>query len=363
MRYELRQHRQHVAAWLRFAPPLFGLLLALATSIRAAEPNPTGAEPMAVDILASNRGIAKSSKLRAENIDPSTDNEFLDFSQAFVKKDGEWILTIPATDAPEKYRYVGFGPMAVEPLHRYSLVMESTNLATDFKNIARVTFLKGDTRTHFVSIGYAPSSEFGTPPDADRMVVWLGVSAWPNTVAPGPKVGFRSLKLADLGPMRGAPISGDAQPGENLLPVSDFESEPLGAFTNRAYFYAGHGVISEIVSGESKCLHLVKGAHDYVYPYFNSRKIDLNGCSLLFTCRIKGKGKVSPGIWWWLKGVKGTAWAYYHGDCYDLTDTWQTVRVWRACLAATDFATCDFNLEKSPEVDLYVDDLSLTIIR
>ena len=42
MRYELRQqrkYRQRVSAWLRFAPPLFGLLLALATSTWAAETN------------------------------------------------------------------------------------------------------------------------------------------------------------------------------------------------------------------------------------------------------------------------------------------------------------------------------------
>ncbi|MBU4212900.1 MAG: hypothetical protein KKD33_09985, partial [Verrucomicrobia bacterium] len=322
-----------------------------------------------VDLLTLNKGIAKSGKLRAENIDRSTDNEFLDYQRAFVKKDGRVIFTIPAEDSPEKYRYVGFGPLPVQPLHRYSLIMESANLATNFINLASITFLKGDTRTHFNGVQYKARSDFGTPPDADRIVVWLGVSAWPNKLTPGPKVEFKSLKVVDRGPLNGTPGLAE-RPGENLLPVSDFENEPVGEFVNRNYFYPGNGtnvksgknIFAEIVAdGSNKCLHIVKGKEGYIYPFLKTRTMNLNNCTLVFTCRMKGKGKIQPHIWWWLKGVKGTAWSYYGEGSYDLTGTWQTVRTWRSCVNDSDYAACALAIQ-SPEADFYVDDLSLTII-
>ena len=343
-------------------------LLALGIAAGAEVPAPVGASP-SIDLLALNQGIAQTSKLRAENIDRTTDNEFLEFSRAFEKKDGTLVFTIRAEDSPEKYRYVGLGPIPVQPLHRYSLQIDATNLTPELKNLATLTFLQGDKRTHFNSLTYQPQSDFGTPADADRVVVWLGVSNWPNKLAPGPKVEFRSLKLADLGPLCGTPAAESAKPGENLLPVSDFETEPLGAFTNHPYFYPGSGpaaktsrsVTAEIVQSDSKGLHLVKGPDGYIYPYFKARPLNLNNCTLVFSCRIKGKGKIQPHIWWWQTGVKGTAWSYYGEAAYELTDSWQTVRIWRACVTDTDYAACAFAIQ-SPDADFYVDDLSLTII-
>ena len=337
--------------------------LGVCCGVRAADP------VAAVDILALKQGIAQSSKLRAENIDRTTDNEFLDFSRGLVPQAGRWVFTIPKEDSPEKYRYVGLGPIPVLPLHRYALQIDATNLTPDLKNLATITFLQGETRTHFNSVVYQAQSDFGTPPDADRIVVWLGVSAWPNKLLPGPQVEFRSLKLADLGPLCGTPAAESAKSGENLLPVSDFEAEPVGALANHPYFYAGSGpmaktsrnVMAEIVQLDSKCLHLVKGPDGYIYPFFKARPLNLNNCTLVFSCRMKGKGKIQPHIWWWQTGVKGTAWSYYGEGAYELTDTWQTVRVWRACVMDTDYSACAFAIQ-SPEADFYVDDLALTII-
>ncbi len=321
-----------------------------------------------IDLMTLNQGINKSGKLRPTNIDHSTDNEFLDFSRAFVKKDEKWIFTIPAEDSPAKYHYVGFGPFPVQPLHRYSLIMESANLSANFTNIVSITFLKGDTPIHFNCLGPKENNDFGTPPDADRVVLWFGVSALTDKLTPGPAVELKSLKVVERGPLNGIPGLTEARPGENLLPVSDFENESLGEFVNRKYFYPGNGidakknknVFAEIVSdGASKCLHIVTGKGSYVYPYFVSRKANLNNCTLVLTCRVKGKGKVMPGIWWWLKGVK-SAWSYYHEFSYELTDTWQPVCIWRACVVDTDFAAVDLF---SSDSDYMVDDLSLIIIR
>lgn len=321
-----------------------------------------------IDLMTLNQGIDKSSQLRPKNINPGTDNEFLDFSRAFVKKDGKWIFTIPAEDAPGKYHYVGFGPFPVQPQHRYSLIMESANLSANFANIISITFLKGDTPIHFNCLGPKENNDFGTPPDADRVVLWFGVSALTDKLTPGPAVELKSLKVVDRGLLNGTSDLTETRPGENLLPVSDFENEPSGEFVNRKYFYPGNGidakknknVFAEIVSdGSNKCLHIVSGKNCYIYPYFISRKANLNNSTLVFTCRVKGKGKVMPGIWWWLKGVK-SAWSYYHEVTYELTDTWQNVCIWRACMNDTDFAAVDLF---SSDSDYMVDDLSLVIIR
>ena len=337
------------------------------------------AEQPAVDILKLDQGIDKSSKMRPLNIDINTDGEFLDFQRAFAKKGGNLIFTVPAEDAPEKYRYAGLGPIPIQPLHRYTLFVESSNTSTNFTGINAVTILKGDAPAYFVILDYTHNDflactahEFQTPPEADRLVVWLGASAWPNQLAPGPKVEFKSLKIIDRGAVDGIANPGAASPKDNLLPVSDFESEALGAFTNRSCFYPGNGadapkwknVFAEIVVNDSKCLHITKGTNGYIYPHFKSRGVNLNNSTVLFTFRIKGKGQVSPGIWWQPK-EKGADFSYYHEGFYYLTDTWQTVRAWRACTNDTDFAACDFYInspEAGTEADFYVDDLSLTII-
>lgn len=325
-----------------------------------------------IDVLGLKEGINSPADYQPENTDTSTTAEFLSFDKAFVRENGFTTFVIPKSDSPLRYRYAGIGPFPVSALHRYSLSFRATKKLYEddkFSVLFCATFLKGGVPIIFNNIfSYRDSHvgmplteiDFGTPPNADSMILWIGVNNSPKPLEAVPKIMFKSLQIFDRGLMNGSPES-QKLGKDNLLPVSDFENLKTGPYTpGKDIFSTFKGTTAEIVEQDSgKCLHIVMPPKGYVFPYFSSRRANLDNCALLFKYRIKGKGKVHPMIWWW---VKNCSWTYYGGKDIELTDQWQDVSLWRSCtLPDMEFAGCSFAIA-SPEADFYVDDVSLTII-
>jgi hypothetical protein len=317
------------------------------------------------------RGINSPEPYHAENIDKTTMNEFLAYDRAFSPVGHLLQFAVPGEDPPTNYRYAGIGPFPIHAGHRYALAFQAARriYPTDqFTTMFLATYLHDGKSVRFDNLYGTREAqinmprieqEFPVPPDADAMILWIGVSNSPNRLTAGPKVLFQSLQLLDRGPLNGT-AANQALRGQNLLPVSDFADQPLGPYApDRQVFYCGPRNQGEIVQQDVKCLHIVRPVGGYLYPYFCSRPADLENCGVEFTCRVKGKGSFDPMIWWM---TKESSWNYYGGRSVVLTDAWQTVRLWRGCINADlDYAACSLAAQ-SPETDMYVTDLSLRII-
>ena len=315
-----------------------------------------------LDLFEEAKGINATVKYNADNIDTNTTREFLPFQRGFTRQGDEWVFGVPQEDPPATYRYMGIGPIPVKELHRYTLDTEEIHYKTNGVILYCLSFFNGDAKVLFATQERSRTHDFGVPPGVNNAVVWIGVTS-PNKVEPGPQVGFKALKLIDRGLLDG---TDDIRPllGRNLLSVSNFEECVIGPYTNNADFRPGSGAdrnFAEIVKEETQCLHISKSTNGYKYPYFNTQKLDLNNCAVVFTCRLKGKGKVSPMIWWHYP-TKKNFWSHYAGQAVELGDTWQTVSLWHYCTVSNmDHAAVSIAVG-SPQAEIYVDDMSLKII-
>ncbi|HEY3415503.1 MAG TPA: hypothetical protein VGM23_01350 [Armatimonadota bacterium] len=324
-----------------------------------------------INPLEIGRGINAPQPYHAENIDTTTMNEFIAFERAFSTSGDLRLFAIPKDDPPTNYRYTGVGPFPIKAMHRYALAMQAArhiSPADPFTTLFCATYLQNGKSIRFDNLYGSREDQvnmprveqdFPTPPGADSMILWIGVSNSPNRLQAGSKLLFKSLQLIDRGAMKGTDASRPFQ-GVNLLPVSDFETLPLGPYApGNQIFYFAQGNQCEIAQAASKCLHIVHALKGYPFPYFSSQRANLDNCGVEFSFRIKGKGTIHPMIWWMLKE---SGWSYYGGPNVALTDDWQSVHFWRGCVSPdADYVGCSFAVV-SPEADFYVDDVDLRIV-
>jgi len=319
------------------------------------------------------RGIEKTDPFRSHNADPTTDSEFVPFSKGIVHEDGFTFFTVPRSEGRMNYRYVGLGPFDVKPMHRYAMRFRIAKCGFPFSPMFCATFLdKHDKDISFETLLHVDGGldmtlleeDFGSPPGAAKMIVWVGASMLgKGTLRTGKTLAFSDFGIYDRGVMDGNADT-RALRGKHLLSLASFQEREGGPFKHPDFYsgYKGRWLKTEIVKqGDNKVLHIVKDEQGYQYPYFEMTHVPCDNTWLEFSFRIKGKGTIAPGIWW--KAPRGT-WRYWHGKAVELTDQWQTVSCRRGCTEATaiERGAVDIHV-RSKEADIYVDDLSLKVIQ
>jgi len=344
------------------------LVLLIAATGHAAEP----AE--GVDFLTFGQGMALPSEHPPANIDTTTTDEFIPYASALSREGMFSTFQIPPNSPAAKFKYAGIGPVAVKPLHRYFLRFSAIKCYPSAEAagelILSATYLKGGKQILFNNLySFRPQLnilptvevELCTPPGADAIVLWIGWVNHPSQIlAPSPKVIFTELRLVPNGRLTGNPEAA-ASLNENLLAVSDFEDLPLGPLADPK----GHRIFNirtpEIVQADTRCLRITKSTAESPFPYFSTNPVSLLNCGVEFSCKVKGKGTVHPMLWWWLKN--GSWFHYADQQIVELTDEWQTIRIWLPCLNPAQVYAAGSVAINSQEADLYVDDVSLRIIQ
>lgn len=322
-----------------------------------------------VDLLQTGKGVESPTEYQAGNCDKTTVNEFVPYSAAFTRQDQLTGFQIPPGAVPTKYKYAGIGPVKVQPLEiyrlRFSPIKEGEGGAGE-ELILSVTYLRNarpilfnHLYTHHLLPGIVPTLEVGlcAPPEADAMIVWIG---WKGAepMPPARKFLLTELRLVPDGPLIGN-AAGNFFQNKNLLSVSDFDDLPLGPLADPA----ARGIFNcknpKISATGSPSLHIVKTAADSPFPYFSAQPVSLFNCGVEFSCKVKGKGRVHPMIWWRLRGE---SWSYHAGQQeVELTDQWQTLRIWVPCLNPAQVSAAGSVAITSQEADLYIDDVCLRV--
>ncbi len=324
-----------------------------------------------IDFLGFGKGIESPAEHQAVNIDTTTTDEFVPYNAAFIREGQFTTFHIPAGAAPTKYKYAGIGPVAVRPFHRYLLrfsAIKHRSAETDGVLLLCATYLKGATQIVFdnlysirpqLNVMPAVEVELCAPPDADGMILWVGwVNSPAQLLSSSPKLIFSELRLIPNGILDGN-AEAAASPRKNLLAVSDFENLPIGPLGDPKPLRLCNAKNPEIVQADTRCLRIIKTAADSPFPYFSTTPISLMNCGVEFSCKVKGRRTVHPRLWWWLKG---DTWFHY-GDqqVTELTDQWQTIRIWLPCLNPTQVFAAGSVAINSKEAELFIDDVCLRI--
>jgi hypothetical protein len=203
--------------------------------------------------------------------------------------------------------------------------------------------------------------EFCVPPDVDGLILWIGWVCNPRQkVAATAKIIISVLCLIPVGELTGNPQA-TAQGHANLLAVFDFEKLPLGAVSNPKALGIFTVTQPTIIQADTQCLRIVKRATDSPFPRFATAAIQLQNCGVEFSCKVKGRGRVHPMVWW---GLPGDAWAYHANQReFELTDQWQEISIWRACNNPNQIHAAGSVAIISNEADIDLDDISLRIVQ
>lgn len=313
------------------------------------------------------KGLTKARTSHLDGINQKTDNEFIPFMEGLRKnKDGLISFVIPAETAKKKviYAYTGLGPIPVKELTKYALKFK-TNLKYGFIAIFSVTFYHDEKPISFSKIyaqGSADSppmvesrSVFATPPGTNRIVLWIGVgTGGKRLLYPGVHMTFSEIALEECGKLFPSLDS-----NKNLLPVSGFENVKK---IEDCAFFAGppkNKPFAEITKKDKNILHIRYKKGNYPYPLFRINDGKYYGSLAKFTCRIRGKGRVTPTIWWYRKHVGN----YYDGALpIVLSSKWQKIEVFSYCRdASVLYASCAM-ICRSEKVDMDIDKVSFTIV-
>jgi hypothetical protein len=168
---------------------------------------------------------------------------------------------------------------------------------------------------------------------------------------------LRLIPAGDLSGNSQAAVHGN----ENVLSVFDFEEFPLGAVANPNDVGIFSATEPTIIQADTKCLRIVKRATDTPFPRFAKNVIPLLHCGVEFSCKVKGRGRVHPMLWW---GRSDDTWAYHANQHeFELTDQWQEISIWRACLNPDQIHAAGSIAIVSKEADMCVDDVRLRIVQ
>jgi hypothetical protein len=296
-------------------------------------------------------------------------------AKQLFRKDGDFaLLKLKPKNIRSDY-YTAFSPVAVDGMARYTLAtrinLEQGGGSLHFS----ATFLKDGhplRRERLLAIYRHPREkytvrmieravDFATPQGADQMVLWLQIRRAGKGSLKGKQAIFAPIQIRQVGPMNG---TGSTRKliGANLLPAGDFGKASLGPKSLKAMgFWQGKGIRGEIVDDDSRCLRIIMDKGGDKFVRFHTKPINFDNCWVEYSFRIKGKGKVTPGLWWHLRG---NMWHYWHDHpkAVELNDQWQRVVVRQFCVdPSANYAACTFTVQ-SDEAEFFVDDVSLKIL-
>lgn len=324
-----------------------------------------------INILSSAKRIEKFIPGHPRNI--TNKAEFLPASQGIIEAEGGMFINIPLNKSKGSFRYVGFGPFKLIPGSKYIL---SCGLQTKYFHnlLILATFFKAGDLKHgkFVDLNNIASSsfmkinkEFIFPANADRMILWLGGQAdRGKRLAAGPAVFIKNLKMQRQAPLT-AKLELKSIYGKNLLKIENFQSFSTGKVDFEAIQLVNRTkkpYKAEIIDSEKgiKALAVNYKKGDYPYVHFLGKTAPVFGNLVRFSCRIRGNGKISLGLWWHRKMI-GTY--YQHSKMITLSKQWQDISVVYACDeplsdSAAGSITCRGN-----KVDFQISKINISIIK
>jgi len=292
-----------------------------------------------INVLSTVKGIEQFIPGHPREINNKA--EFLPASKGIIKAEGGMFINIPKNKSGGGFRYIGLGPIKLIPGSKYSL---SCGLQTKYSHnlLILATFFKsGDLKQgRFVDLNNIASSsfvkmekEFIVPPDTNRMILWLGVRpAKGRQLIIGPVAFIKDLKITRKAPLL-AKAELDSLYGKNLLKIENFNDLPLGKvdleqiqLVNRLTKPYKVSIVETEKGIKALAVSFNKG--DYPYVHFLGKKFEAFGNVLRFSCKIRGQGNISMGIWWRRKMI-GTY--YQHSKKITLNKGWQDISMLYAC--------------------------------
>jgi hypothetical protein len=327
--------------------------------------------PADAGLLNLKKGLKKARTAHLDGINQLTDDEFIPVRQGLkTNRHGLITFNVPAETTKKKvtYAYIGLGPVPVKEMTKYALNLK-TNLKYGFIANFSATFYHGKKPLSFSKIyaqGSADSppmvesrSVFATPPGTDQMILWIGVgTGGKRLLYPGIHMTFAKIAIAATGK-----LVAHLNVAKNLLPIARFDKLKVGPVRfEECAFFAGpakNRPLAKIVNKGNNVLQLKYKKGDYPYPLFKVAKGKYYGSLARFSCRVRGKGRVTPTIWWYRNHVGH----YYDGAIpVILTRQWQQIEVFSYCRdASVVYASCAM-ICRSETVDMDIEKVSFKLI-
>ncbi len=210
-----------------------------------------------------------------DNCDINSQQEFLPYKNIFMQNGKLLVFSIPKNNSNWQYCYTGLGPFAIKKLMLYRLSFRLNKLNGKNSAFLYLSFFKGEKfiscqRMFIIAANSAPAAmtgyfrDFATPPDADKMILWIALSSGSKNSKTGPKLLLTDVKITPL---------------KQLLAVNNEINPASLQNLNNKLINAGSGSEKLSVtienSGQDKSMRIIKERKDQ-YPWFNIRMPDEN---------------------------------------------------------------------------------------
>jgi len=271
------------------------------------------------NIFVQNKGVnTQPSCGLPDNCDINSRQEFLPYSKVIAASSKLLTFRIPQDKTNQKYCYTGFGPFSIKRLTVYRLSLRLNNLYGKNNVFLYVSFFKGkefiSSQRMFIIAGAknAPAAmtgyfrDFASPPDADKMILWIALSGGGKRLKTGLKLLLTDIKIIPVKRIKAITKA------INLIK------------TGSNYINSGRGNNKLKIDFTDKGMRITKSRQKQ-YPWFNIRIPDGNsyyGKLVKFSCRVKGKGTIRPGIWWQKHNKK---FEYINSAPILLSDKWENI--------------------------------------
>jgi hypothetical protein len=295
-----------------------------------------------------------------DNCDIDSHNEFLPYKDIFTRNKELLIFNISPKNSNRQYCYAGLGKFSIQELMLYRLSFKLNKLDgknsvfiylsfwrnNKFISCQRMFIIAGANNAPAAMTGYF--RDFATPPNADKVIIWVALSSNGNTFKAGPKLVFTEIEITP----------------EQQLSVKKNEENLASSNLTREFINAGKGLnrlkvnIEDLSDG--KTLQIIKN-QEKQYPWFNIRMPEKNyyGKLVKLSFKAKGIGKFRPGIWW---KKLNKSYEYINGTSILLSDKWQTVK---RILYCNDPSTKGVSIAMcmgSSLVDMQIKDINFVVL-
>lgn len=327
-----------------------------------------------LDLLSVKQGLSQPRPGEPENAGGDPADEFLPFDKGWSNDGPMRLLVVPDSyrSTNSFYRYVGMGPIRVREKTRYRLLVENTKRYNCQISLSGTCY-RGEERLGYITIGSEGMnsspllcrSEFSfiTPTGTDHMLFWIGTSSAQlygssKPLAAGVHGVFHSLSLAEEKKL----ATGDRK---SILALSNLESQSPGPFEpGAALFVSGQNISNRVQAeiGEGKVIRLHFRPGNYLYPHFPSVYFpegNLENRLVRFTCQIRGKGIVKPGLWWDRKHI---GYFYSHESFIELSSEWRPIAIEAGCVNPTVVRTAAALSCLRGEVEMEIEKPELVIL-
>ena len=266
------------------------------------------------DIINLKKGLTKARTSHLDGINQKVNDEFISISKGLkVDRDGLIRFTVPAETAKKKvtYAYIGAGADPCKGNGKIRFKAQNQLEVRLYRNFFQQLFTAKETRYPFRRYmlralriprqwwkagvclrllreqmkWYYGLEREEAEKDYIREYIWT----------------FSEISLEECAKL--LPNSKE----KNLLPLSSFGKCKAGSVKSGDFaFFAGpskNRPLAEIIKKEKNILNVKYRKGNYPYPLFRVPKGKYYGSLAKFTCRVRGRGRITPTIWWFRNHV------------------------------------------------------------